>query len=705
VCKDAPVLRRASRFALVVAIASGCVRAPTPLDVNALVRAHGEAGARGELEVRILDSPRDVQARLALARLADRAGRPGQAIEQLEAVLRLGGPLGTRWHDEDRARFARLLLGRGEARLARGSATALADLERAKSFGARVDDVALAKARSFVALDQLRHVDGRTRVVGQKAIAALRDAPFADASWVGALADATPRDRGLFGVWLWDQGAKRAAYEALAEWRQRTAERDAATSALHAAFLRALAWWVPLEGTLPPTVELVGAERCRFVECSAREILDEAVRERRGGVAAIKAGPFVPTTNARDAAAWAYITLQAALVEGRSSWSAQLARRVRIEQLDRAEVPAFARPIFARLAGQPIAGVGDAALGELAPWQRLLVAADRVLAGATRAQVATALGDVATTPEGQAILAILEPKALPVHGEPHDVATWQYLARRGLVIEMPTASAILAGYRRDPAIADRVARDFVMRAPDAAAANAALGALWSVLDDPARARAAWQAAVDGSPEPAFVRGLADAVARAGDPDAALVHGMTAAAADGDPAVVWISLSRVMSGVGSGHHALEAARSAIDLAGREALALALDAAITASRTMGRMSQVEALAARRAKLAPLIAARPDVGAVDAEVALRADDDPTDALGALAAYERRPTVTTIARMWIASRWNGHDVALRAALLEAIALDDPRRALLVAELVGLAGSRDADEGHSAIRALRRLR
>jgi hypothetical protein len=155
---------------------------------------------------------------------------------------------------------------------------------------------------------------------------------------------------------------------------------------------------------------------------------------------------------------------------------------------------------------------------------------------------------------------------------------------------------------------------------------------------------------------------------------------------------------VLAGVGSGHHALEAARSAIDLAGREALPAALDAGIAASRALGRTGQADVLAARRARLAPPVAAPPEVGAVDAPTI----DDPTDASAAIAAYQRRATVTAIARMWIASRWNPGNVAIRAALLDAIALDDPRRALLTRELVALAGSSDADRGHAAIRALR---
>src|SRR5947209_702408 len=96
------------RLALVALVACG-VRAPAPIDVLALTRANGTDEARRELEARVIGDPKDVGARLALAELADKAGRPGEAIDQLEAVAAQSGPLGTRWHAADRARLARLL--------------------------------------------------------------------------------------------------------------------------------------------------------------------------------------------------------------------------------------------------------------------------------------------------------------------------------------------------------------------------------------------------------------------------------------------------------------------------------------------------------------------------------------------------------------------------------------------------------------------
>jgi hypothetical protein len=180
------------------------------------------------------------------------------------------------------------------------------------------------------------------------------------------------------------------------------------------------------------------------------------------------------------------------------------------------------------------------------------------------------------------------------------------------------------------------------------------------------------------------------MARASDPDAAMINMTTAAAASGDPAVMWLALARALDGVGQHVHALEAARSAIDLAGPETIAPALDVAISASRALGRDEQVLALSERRHRLpAPAHAAR-------------AIDDPTDAASAIEAHRQAPGVVNIARMWIASRWNPRNVEIRAALLGAIASDDPRRATIVSELVVLAGDREPSIGRAALDALR---
>ncbi|MGE3455411.1 MAG: hypothetical protein AB7O24_09900, partial [Kofleriaceae bacterium] len=426
---------------VVAACLIGCgVRAPAPIDVPALIRERGAVEARRDLEIRILEDERDVQARLALAAVDDKLARPAAAIEQLEVVAALGGPAGTRWHDDDRLRLARLLAVRGRSRLARAAPSALADLMRARELGAQVGARELLQARAALATAKLLHVDGKLRAAGRAELAALAATEIADSSWLGARTAATAEQRGRFGAWLWLRGARRAAWDELAAWRRASLVES---GPIADAYVAAHAWWTP---------------------------------------------PRVATPRSEAAA----------------------------------PTPRFPP----------------------APTQRADDLADPLAAGLDRY----------------------------VH------------ARLGA--DVPSVAAIASGWRRDGAIADRHARELVARSADGALGNAIVGAAFEALGDPARARQAWSAAVEASPEPAFQRAYAQAVARAGDPDAALIHATTAAAASGDPAVVWIAVARDLERVGSHVHALEAARSAIDLASGETITDALDVAIEASRALGR-----------------------------------------------------------------------------------------------------------------------
>lgn len=671
------------RRALVSAVlaATGCVSAPRPIDVAAMVNAKGALIARQDLEVRVLSEPRDVQLRLALARLAADAKRPAQALAELEAVIRIGGPLGTRWHADDKATFARLLAARGRVRLARGAASALDDLARARDYGAAIDARELERARAAVAVAQLHHVDPKERAQGQAGLAALAGSPVADPSWVGAKPQPVPRDRGEFGAWLWQRGAKRAAYEALHDWFTTTGAKG---GPLHDAYLRALAWWTPVDLPSPPSGDLVGAERCRFAgaaRCAPEDVLDDPA-----AAAALLTSPVAASSTEADAGAWLALTLGPAL-RGEAGWGESVARRIDLATAKSAAIAPYARAAAARLTGKRDAGLDDAALGELRPSQRLVVAAGRVLDGDSAARVRAALGSLDGSPDGLALLRILEPAAPAPFADPLAAALGAYLHVRHL--DGVPVAAILAAYRTSPTRADLLAADAIAEAVDAARAQAALGAVFDVLGDPARARAAYQTAVDASPEPAFVAGLGEAMARANDPDAAMIQATTAAAASGDPAIVWVGLARALVGIGEHVHALEAARTAIDLAGPEMIGPALDVAITASRALRRDAQVAALIERRRMVAAPV--RIDRGV----------DDPTDATAAVAAAPKLPAVVATERLWIASRWNPRDVASRAALLTSIAPDDPRRTILVTELVGLAGDRSPLVGREAVAAL----
>jgi hypothetical protein len=171
----------------------------------------------------------------------------------------------------------------------------------------------------------------------------------------------------------------------------------------------------------------------------------------------------------------------------------------------------------------------------------------------------------------------------------------------------------------------------------------------------------------------------------------MVAAVTAAAAWGDPAVVWASVARGLEQTGEHVHALDAARSAISLGSSATLIDALDTAIDASRSLDRSDQVVELSSRRARLAP-------------ELPQRAGD-PTDATAALHAYADAANAGSIAQLWVAARWNRRHVGLRAALLAAMSADDPRRRVVIAELVALASDRDSEVGRDAVRALRAVR
>ncbi len=667
-------------------VATSCgLRAPARIDVDRMITQRGAVDARHELAARIVADPKDIAARLALAELDERAKRPSGAIEQLEAVAALSGPFGTRWHDDDRARLARLLAARGKARLARGASTAIGDLTRARDLGAAISPDDVKRGRVLAAIARLRHVDAGERAAAKQALVEIWTAGNAEPAWAGARAKASPPEVGAFGAWAWSVGAKRAGWEALRAWHDATPmPRDLG---LAAAYLRARAWWVPADGPPPPDEDLVGPSRCRYAgACTAAFAI--ASDNSSAMDALLLASIPTRTIDPDEVAAWMELSLDRAL-RGRGSWGPLLAAHVDLEHVAVDRLPGWARPAFAVLAGRGSAS--EAGAQARRPRERLVLAAGRLLRGRPYRAVEAALRGPAELDDALLRVArarVPEPDALVDARARGVVAFVRTAAPHG-----PSAAVIrqiVDAYARDPAIADRLGGDAVAESVDAATAHAALGAVFEVLGDPARARAAWEAAVGVSPELDNLRGQAEAIARAGDGDAALVAATTAAAASGDPAVEWVRVARALEEVGEHVHAIEAARSALDLGSGETLEAAYEVAITASRALGRERQVAELVAARAKLLPVVPERPD--------------DPTDAAAALAAYRRTPNAATVARMWLAARWNPWQVELRAQLLAAIEHDDPRRATIVGELLELAGNSDLDRARRAAAALVRL-
>ncbi|MCX5745879.1 MAG: hypothetical protein NT062_25665 [Proteobacteria bacterium] len=654
------------RFAFVVAALAACgVRAPAALDVASLVRTRGADEARLELVARILADPRDVQARLALAALVER-DRPAEAIAQLETVERLGGPIGVRWHADDRARLGRLLAQRGDRRTLRSSPTALADLRRAQGYGATIDPWAIATAHLTHAMADLAHVDPGIRARGRDELA------FARA--------ATDETEQLY------QGSRRGA-----------ARTDSAAfaAATHASYLRALAWWSPIwtgEAAPPSSEELVGAERCRFAACRARDATGDASAEA-AFVAALEAPPI---RDPEDAAAFLAIALRAAHASGQG-FGQLVAARLDLAALAGGDpvgkpfpdLRGPARVVLARLVGlgaTRLAGPSDAELAAASRDDQLLGAVARLLDGAPPPRILAAFAEGHPDADWFATQFELRDDELGEATSEDAGHDWQAGAVVAYVQRVASGARslrsveeLVATYRRSPAAGERVARDLVAASDDGALGQAVCGAVFTALGDPARARTAWQAAVEQSPEPRYLARLAEAIARAGDGDAALVAATQATAASGDPAVTWLGVARVLESVGLHVFALEASRQALDLAGANTIVPTLEVASTTSRALGRDAQAATFDRQRARLE--------------HPPLAASLDPTDPRAAVTAYRAAPTAGTIARMWVASRWAWADVAVRVELYGALATSDARRAVIGRELARLAG-RDVEQG-----------
>ncbi|MBV8757702.1 MAG: hypothetical protein JO257_10515 [Deltaproteobacteria bacterium] len=226
--------------------ASVPLTARVALTASAAVAAAGAIGGCGSAAVggddrvarvgNVLADPRDTKAHLALAEYDYWHGMPGDALAQLQIVENLGGPLGVQWTPGHRAMMAHLLVMRATARVGRGAASGLPDLEHAVRLGATVGQIDLVVAKQAVALTQLRHVDAEERAKGRALLTTLADPT---GTWRGASDHATPGEHGRFGVWLWQQGALREAYEQLELWHRTSSEPGRIADT----YAQAKAWW------------------------------------------------------------------------------------------------------------------------------------------------------------------------------------------------------------------------------------------------------------------------------------------------------------------------------------------------------------------------------------------------------------------------------------------------------------------------------
>ncbi len=180
-----------------------------------------------------------------------------------------------------------------------------------------------------------------------------------------------------------------------------------------------------------------------------------------------------------------------------------------------------------------------------------------------------AVGDVAACQLAPAAPPALQPALAAVAFDDAFAARWQLTAK--------VVATLRRLHQQAPATVDRAVVELLDAGLDEAWMAAAAGELFDLIGDPARARRYWQRAVDANADPAFVQGLAVAVAHSGDPDAAAIWATQAAAASGDPALWLLEVASAMAAHGSSPEALTLLKQARSVAGAADMA-AIDTAI-------------------------------------------------------------------------------------------------------------------------------
>ena len=173
-----------------------------------------------------------------------------------------------------------------------------------------------------------------------------------------------------------------------------------------------------------------------------------------------------------------------------------------------------------------------------------------------------------------------------------DVAAAVYAANRvGRADLVPSLVSIIGWRRRDAARLERAIADLLASEVDATIADAALATLFDVVGDGGRARTWWTTTIDSSEEPRWQLGIALAMARQRDGDAALVHLTAAAASWGDASLPMIAVARALNDAGRFAQAIEAGKAALGVAGPLQRSAARRVIVAASRALGRLDQAD------------------------------------------------------------------------------------------------------------------
>ncbi|HUQ01865.1 MAG TPA: hypothetical protein VM261_05180 [Kofleriaceae bacterium] len=556
-------MTRLAAVVLGVALGAGC-GGRHAFDARAMVTKCGLDCAVDEARFRLAKSPRDRDVWVALAILEEERGRPGAAIDALDKAEQLGRAFRGGLGEGEAKRLGALLVERAKVRAARGSPDAEADVARAKALGVSAPPALVKQAAIAAIAGDLRHTDPDRRARGRKRLVLVEPA------WAAALAgDGDPVVVATVAEWLESVRAYRTMLEMLDE-RVRLHGVESLRDAPGAAnrWLLARRWWGGPEGR-PDLVtlgkaEAFGAGPCWFPRAGgACSVVATGGAKNDGGTSWEPAlvthweRDGVRAATADEAAAWMIVASRAEHRVQIGSYERAVRDHVDVAALAQdARAPAWARKEAARIdAGEP---------REVPDFSRIPLPAGARVKPPWPEQAAT-------------------------------LATY-----RSPDVSASRIRAVADAYAVDPALADRRAEDVLAVGADVAATAPVLGRLFSLLGDPARARAMWQRAADASPEDAdLALELAIAMAEANDPAAGLVQMIRAAAGHGDAGTAMLVGARGFGAAGHTVEALTLARSALSLSapGDEAPAAAVAAAL-----LEQLDRTADAAALRA-LAPL------------------------------------------------------------------------------------------------------
>ncbi|HUH05908.1 MAG TPA: hypothetical protein VML75_28155 [Kofleriaceae bacterium] len=694
-----------------------------------------------ELRFRIAGSPRDLSARLGLARLELRAQRPGAALRHY-LVVADAATLGR----ADREALAALLVTRAEARVGLGDGDARDDLQRASALDPEVSISGELRHEAAAAnvLAALRTMDmdrARARLEELAPEDPRRAFADPDGAALPALAEAAR--------WAWDGGARRAALASLVRYR----ERGGGEPDLLRRYAEARAWWTGPEGLdylARNDLATRGVELCaialRVDELGCALSVAAADPDR-----ALELDRRARALQWRSAdVAWVRIAMAGWVAGEHPGWLTEVLART-VPATTAVDITQAGAATMTRLGGDG-ARADDVLRSQLrrtdqwSPADRAVLIAEAALAA--REDDIDALLSAGTVDDGWiAALRGADASGNPsrlrmlVGGAPA-AARERFLRDRGALIALqtradreraarwlaivgqlgyapaarrlaealgaelprprgaplgsvavpgePALDALARAYERDPSMADRLAGDYADGAPAIAERGPAIASLFARLGDPARALDWWEAVARSSPHhPRYQLALAQAAAAAGDPTRAMVHATRAASRSGDAGMTYRTMTRTLLAHDAPAEAMLAARSALSLSAPAERVEVLALVERAAQALGRGDEAEA--ARGARDAIVHGGPREAGAAAATVAVAVP------LEGAWAPDRVEELTA------AAAWNPFDLEVRRRLLlRHLGPDDPRFGDRVAELVGMAlDDRFADRQRDALELL----